>query len=78
MKYERIRSLREDHDLLQKQVAEMLSIAQRTYSSYENGNHDIPTQALITLAKYYNTSVDYLLGLTDEVLPYPISKNHKK
>ncbi|WP_432663392.1 helix-turn-helix transcriptional regulator [Wukongibacter baidiensis] len=55
----------------------MPSIAQRTYSSYENGNHDIPTHALITLAKYYNTSVDYLLGLTDKVQPYPRSKDHK-
>ena len=68
--YKRIRDLREDRDLLQKQLAEYLHCSQVAYSRYELGKRDIPTQVLIELARYYNTSVDYLLGLTDEIKPY--------
>ena len=63
--YKRIRELREDNDLLQKQLAEYLHCSQVAYSRYELGTRDIPTQVLIKLAKYYNTSTDYILGLTD-------------
>ncbi len=61
----RIRDLREDNDLTQKQIAEYLHIAQNTYSQYENGQRQLPIDALIALAKYYKTSTDYILGLTD-------------
>lgn len=63
--YERIRNFREDRDLTQKQVAEMLGMPQTGYSKYETGENDIPTQILIKLADYYNTTTDYLLGRTD-------------
>lgn len=63
--YRRIRDLREDNDLSQKQLAQILSMSQTGYSKYETGENDIPTQILIKLALYYNTSVDYILGLTD-------------
>ena len=63
--YRRIRDLREDNDLSQKQLAQILSMSQTGYSKYETGENDIPTQILIKLALYYNTSVDYLLELTD-------------
>ena len=63
--YERIRYFREDRDLTQKQVAEMLGMSQTGYSKYETGENDIPTQILIKLADYYNTTTDYLLGRTD-------------
>lgn len=68
--YQRIRDLREDHDLLQKTVAEYLKCSQVCYSYYEIGRRDIPTDVLIELASLYNTSVDYLLGLTDVKEPY--------
>ena len=67
--YKRIRDLREDNDLLQKQLAEYLHCSQVAYSRYELGTRDIPTQVLIELAMYYNISVDYILGLTDEKIP---------
>lgn len=63
--YRRIRDLREDNDLSQKQLAQILGMSQTGYSKYETGENDIPTQILIKLALYYNTSVYYLLGLTD-------------
>lgn len=63
--YPRLKELREDNDYSQKQIAEILFITQQQYSLYEKGYRDIPTQALITLAKHYNTSVDYILGITD-------------
>ena len=62
--YQRIRNLREDHDLKQKQVAEYLNCSQLVYSNYELGQRDIPTDILIRLSAFYNVSVDYLLGLT--------------
>lgn len=67
--YPRLKNLREDHDLTQAKVAELLFITQQQYSLYEKGYRDIPTAALITLAKLYNTSVDYLLGRTDNNEP---------
>ncbi|MBQ8016161.1 MAG: helix-turn-helix transcriptional regulator [Clostridia bacterium] len=64
--YKRIRDLREDHDLTQTQVAEYLSMKQPQYNRYERGLRDIPSDILIALAKLYNTSTDYILGLKDE------------
>ena len=69
--YRRIKDLREDADLYQKDLAEYLQCSQVCYSHYEIGKRDVPTDVLIKLARYYNTSVDYLLGLTDEKTPYP-------
>ena len=66
----RIRDLREDSDLTQKDIAEYLHIRQNTYSQYENGQRQLPIDVLIALARYYHTSTDYLLGLTDERKPY--------
>lgn len=63
--YQRIRDLREDRDLKQKQLAEYLNCSQQVYSNYELGQRDIPTDVLIKLALYYNVSVDYILGLTN-------------
>lgn len=64
MAYRRIRDLREDHDLKQREVADYLNCSQRVYSNYELGQRDIPTEVLIRLAEYYHVSVDYILGLT--------------
>lgn len=64
--YQRIRNLREDNDLNQTQVAQVLHCSQRTYSYYESGGHDIPTEVLIRLADFYDVSIDYLLGRTDK------------
>ena len=64
--YRRIRDLREDHDLTQRQVAQMLGMSQTGYSKYETGENDIPTAVLIKLANFYKTSVDYLLDRTDK------------
>ena len=72
--YNRIRELRQDNDLTQKQVGEILNMSQTGYNQYEIGKNDIPTKILIKLAEYYNTSVDYLLGITDEKKPYPKKK----
>ncbi len=63
--YRRIRDLREDHDLTQSKIAGILGMSQTGYSKYETGENDIPTQILIKLARYYNTSIDYLLGETN-------------
>ena len=63
--YPRIRNLREDKDLNQKQVPKMLGMSQTGYSKYETGENDIPTEILIKLARFYGTSIDYLLGETD-------------
>ena len=64
--YPRIRDLREDKDLNQQDLAKLLNVSQATYSRYESGTLDIPTSALIKLADYYHTTVDYLLGRTDK------------
>lgn len=69
--YYRIRDLREDADLSQEQLAKLLNVSQTTYSRYETGKLDIPTQSLIKLAKYYSTSIDYLVNLTNIKTAYP-------
>lgn len=73
----RIRDLREDSDLTQQQVADHLHIRQNTYCQYETGNRQIPLEVLVKLAYFYNTSTDYLLGLTDVKTPYK-RKNREK
>ncbi len=69
--YRRLRDLREDHDLAQKEVAAWLGIDQRVYSTYETGKREIPVHHLAVLADRYHTSVDYLLSRTDRQQPYP-------
>jgi len=69
--YQRIRDLREDKDLTQQNIADYLQCSQRIYSNYERGDVDIPTSVLIRLAYFHRTSIDYLLGLTDNSTPYP-------
>lgn len=71
MIYERIRNLREDKDLTQSYMANYLHITQRTYSRYENAERAIPIEVLSQLADFHHTSVDYLIGRTDIVEPYP-------
>ena len=70
MKYTRIRDLREDNDMNQTELAKMLGMSQTGYSKYETGENDIPTAILIKLARFYNTSIDYLLGETDNKTRY--------
>ena len=65
-KYQRIRDLREDADLTQKQVGEAINVPQRTYAYYESGQRMVPPQVLCALADFYNVSVDYILGRVDE------------
>lgn len=69
--YERIRNLREDHDLKQEDIARLLHCTQACYSNYETGKRDIPTEVLHTLADYYHVSIDYLLGRISRKEPYP-------
>ena len=64
--YKRIRDLREDNDLTQRQLASVLSCSQQVYSNYELGQRDIPTDILIKLSRFYNVSVDYILGISDD------------
>ena len=68
--YKRLRDLREDRDLNQTQVAKMLGMSPTGYSKYETGENDIPTSILIALARFYDTSIDYLLGETDISVRY--------
>ena len=68
--YPRLRDLREDADLVQKEVAAVLGIDQRVYSNYETGRREIPTRLVIRLADFYGTSTDYLLGRTNRREPY--------
>ena len=70
MYYPRLKDLREDNDLMQKEVAAILGIDQRVYSNYEIGKREIPTRFLIKLADFYNTSVDYIFGRTNIIVPY--------
>ena len=69
--YKRIRDLREDRDLNQTQIAKILGMSQTGYSKYETGENDLPTAVLIKLARFYGTSIDYILGETDETERYP-------
>ncbi len=66
----KIRDIREDKDLTQKQLAQVLGTTQQTYSRYETGEIIIDIFSIVKLSEFYNTSVDYLLGLTDEIKPY--------
>lgn len=75
MKFKRIKDLREDNDKFQKDIAKLLGISQQYYSEYESGKRTIPIQHLITLAKYYDTTIDYIVGLSDLKNS---SKKHKK
>lgn len=70
MYIDRLKEIRQDKDLYQKDIAKVLNMSQKQYSLYETGVRLIPIDKLATLAKYYNTSVDYLIGLTDERNPY--------
>ena len=70
MYYRRLRDLREDHDLKQKEIAQLLDIDQRVYSNYETGKQTLPVRYLLQLADYYGTSTDYILGLTNRREPY--------
>ena len=72
--YKRIRELREDNDLTQKQVGEKLNMSQTGYNQYEIGKNDIPTRVLIELSKLYNVSIYYILEMTDDVKPYSRKK----
>lgn len=76
MMYSMIRNLREDRDWTQQYVANRLFINRRTYSAYENGVNAMTPELLIQIAALYHTSVDFLLGLTDERTPYPKKKSH--
>ena len=67
----RIRDLREDRDVSQAEMAKLLNCSQQTYSRYETHTTEIPLESLIFLAEYYETSVDYLLGITKQKKPYP-------
>lgn len=77
MYFPRLRDLREDKDMKQVEIAEILGIQQTVYSRYERGFQNIPIEFLIALAEFYNTSTDYILGLTNETNPYPKLKNLK-
>ena len=68
--YQRIRELREDHDLTQKKLGEAINLPQRTYAYYESGQRMVPPEVLCALADFYDVSVDYLLGRTDNPEPY--------
>ncbi len=72
--YEKVRDLRIDADLSQVEMADILHCTQQAYSNYELGQRDIPTAVLIRLAEIHKTSIDYLLGLTDQRKPYPRKK----
>ena len=72
--YPRIRELREDADLNQTELAKILGMSQTGYSKYETGENDIPVAILDKLANYYHTSIDYLVGRTDQKTPYPPKK----
>lgn len=71
----RLKDLREDKDLKQKEVANLLGISQTNYSKYELGKVNIPINSLIILANFYDTSIDYLLGITNDIKPYSRIKN---
>lgn len=70
MYYPRLKDLREDNDLMQKEVAAVLGIDQRVYSNYETGKREIPTRFVVLLADFYKTSTDYILGRTNTIKPY--------
>ena len=71
MHYPRLKDLRKDRDLAQKEVAALLGIDQRVYSNYETGKREIPVHFVLKLADFYNTSTDFILGRTNSMAPYP-------
>ena len=73
--YKRLEDLRIDHDKTQREIADVLSCKREVYRRYERGIREIPVWAVVILSQYYNTSVDYILGLTDERKPYPKGRN---
>lgn len=75
-KYKRLKELREDNDLNQKQVADVIGTTFQYYSSYERGIRDLPLERAIKLAIFYNVSIDYIAGLTKEPKPYWQTKNN--
>ncbi len=77
MKFKRIKDLREDNDKRQIDIAKVLDISQQYYSEYESGKRTIPINHLITLAKYYNTTIDYIVGISDEEKNINKDKNRK-
>lgn len=77
LKYNRIRDMRNDFSFSQREVADVLKIAQNTLSQYETGERNIPNDILVQLAILYQTSIDYLLGITDEKKPYKRSDGHQ-
>lgn len=70
----RIRDMREDQDISQQQIADYLMCDQSLYSKYERGERTVPLEIMVKLADYYHTSLDYLVGITDQKAPYPRSK----
>lgn len=70
MYFKRLKDIREDRELTQAQIANILKMKQQQYARYENGTNEIPFEHIITLAKFYNVSVDYIANLTDESKPY--------
>ncbi|MBM6693772.1 helix-turn-helix transcriptional regulator [Pseudoflavonifractor capillosus] len=70
----RIRDMREDQDISQQQIADYLMCDQSLYSKYERGERTVPLEIMVKLADYYHTSIDYLVGITDQKAPYPRSK----
>lgn len=78
MYLKRLKDLREDFDKKQHEIAEFLNITRQQYSLYELGKRDIPAEFICKLAKYYNTSADYILEITDEITPYINSNTIKK
>ena len=73
----RLKSLREDRDIKQTEIAVVLNCKQNTYQQYESGKRQIPIEALKKLSIFYNTSIDYLLEMTDQIKPYPRKNNEK-
>lgn len=73
----RLKDIREDNDITQKTLSEYLNIRQNTYSQYETGQRQIPIEILIKLAVYFDTSTDYILGLTDIPKKYPRSEKYR-
>lgn len=74
----RLKDLREDNDLTQEQIAIILNCARNTYSQYENGKRQIPIDVLITLSRFYKTSIDYIVGETDEAKQYKRNKENAR
>ncbi|CCZ57717.1 putative Xre family DNA-binding protein [Clostridium sp. CAG:762] len=73
----RLKDLREDKDMFQKDIAKILDMSQTGYSQYETETNDIPTEVLKKLAVFYDTSINYILGLTNDIRPYPRKKETK-